>query len=463
MSHLLEVNHLQIELGEKAVVDDISFWIDLGEVVGIVGESGSGKSMTALSLMKLLPEEAIMHGEEILFQGKEKQLVPGEDVAMIFQEPMTSLNPVLTIGRQVSEMLHLHSTLTKHQIEERVKEMFVKTDLPDTEEFLKKYPHELSGGMRQRVMIAMAMICRPKLLIADEPTTALDAEVQEDILQLIQKLSEDFKTAVLFISHDIHLVHRFCHHVLVMNQGKIVEYGESQKVFSHPQEAYTKALLEALPSIEKKQDSKVEEKPVLQVENLTVSYGEQTVLEDINFSLKKGETLGIMGASGCGKSTLSQAVAGLIRTDAGTIRCEGRVGMVFQDPYSSLNPAKKIRFILEEPLRIQKVKKVERQRRIEEIIYEVGLAKEYLERRVSELSGGQRQRVAIACALMSNPEVLILDEPVSALDVTVQDIICRLLIKCKKTFGLSYLFISHDKAVIDMMCDRVLNLERSKQ
>lgn len=459
--NLLEVKKLSVSFDEK-VVEDISFLVKPEEIVGIVGESGSGKSVTALSLMDLLPEGGKSEAESIQWEGEVRNPERGKEISMIFQEPMTSLNPVLTIGFQVKEMLRLHEPISSIEAEKRVEKMFQMVGLERGREFLKKYPHELSGGMRQRVMIAIAMICKPKLLIADEPTTALDTNIQEQVLNLIKKLNQELKTAVLFISHDIKLVHRFCHHVIVMEKGRIVEYGEAKCVFHQPQNPYTQSLLSALPSREKRAASTRGKNTVLEVHGLTASYGKKKVLEGITFSLKEGEILGIMGDSGCGKSTLSQAITGLISSE-GCIRTFGnRIGMVFQDPYSSLNPSKTVEWILQEPLRIQKVGKSERQQRVKEMLSEVGLSEKYGKRKISRLSGGQRQRVAIACALMTYPKILILDEPVSALDVTVQDKICKLLERCKRHFNLSYLFISHDRDVVDMMCDRIIKMEKGR-
>lgn len=456
---LLELENLTVTF-QKRVVDGISFCINSGEIVGIVGESGSGKSMTALSLMGLTPEDAKVSWDKFSFGTAEGKPISGKDIAMIFQEPMTSLNPVLTIGKQVAEMLQIHEHITRREAKEQTLRMLERVGLEGNEEFFYKYPHELSGGMRQRVMIAMAMICKPRLLIADEPTTALDIEVQEQILELILNLNQEMETAVLFISHDIKLVHRFCRKVIVMNKGKIEETGFAEQIFYEPQAEYTKALLDALPSKEKKGRSTSECSDVLKVERLFASYGKKKVLKNITFSLKKGEVLGIVGSSGCGKSTLAQVLAGLKVPDSGKIETLGsRVGMVFQDPYSSLNPCKTVGFLLEEPLRIRKVPKVERKQRVWEMVVWIGLSANYLKRKVDELSGGQRQRVAIGCALMNYPEILILDEPVSALDVTIQDKICKLLNKCKEKYKLSYIFISHDPEIMEMMCDRILRLK----
>ncbi len=462
-ANVLEIKNLSVAFDQKnRIVDGVSFFVRQAEIVGIVGESGSGKTMTALSLLGLLPENGRIEMESMIFDGQERKPIKGKEISIVFQEPMTSLNPVLTIEKQVSEILILHENISKQEILRRIRKMFHHVGLDNTAEFLHKYPHELSGGQRQRVMLAMAMICKPRLLIADEPTTALDSSIQEQILDVIQKLNQEFGVAVLLISHDINLVRRFCDYVLVMENGKIVENGDAKEVFHNPQSPYTKELLKALPSKEKRAETTKGKETVLEAEELSVSYGTKTVVERVSFTLKEGEVLGIMGNSGCGKSTLSQALIGLLPSRGLVRTYHNRIGMVFQDPYGSLNPAKTVEWILEEPLRIQKIKKEERKKRVAEMIQEVGLTEDHLKRKADRLSGGQRQRVAIACALMTYPEILILDEPVSALDVSVQDKICRLLEQCKRRFHLSYLFISHDREVMEMMCDRILIMDDGK-
>ncbi|MDR1700618.1 MAG: ABC transporter ATP-binding protein [Lachnoclostridium sp.] len=460
---VLDLNHLTISIDNKdIVVNDISFYMKPNEIVGIVGESGSGKTMTALSLLGILPENGQASADSLLFNGQERKPIPGKEIAMVFQEPMTALNPVLTIGNQVGEMLALHEKISKEERQKRVREMFAHVGLEDSIAFLRKYPHELSGGMRQRILIAMAMICKPMLLIVDEPTTALDSFTSEQILDLIKKLNLEFKTAVLFISHDIKLVRRFCNYVLVMENGEIIEHGDAEEIFLHPQKQYTKNLLAALPSADRRVKTTKKTKEILEIKELSVSYGEKKVVDSVSFRMIEGEVLGIMGKSGCGKSTLSQAIAGLLPFEGKAERFGNQIGMVFQDPYGSLNPAKTVEWILEEPLRIRHIKKENRKKRVTEILREVGLPAHYRTKKGSQLSGGERQRIAIACALLTEPKILILDEPVSALDVTVQDKICRLLVQCKKRFHLSYLFISHDKDVMEMMCDRILVMQDGK-
>ncbi len=493
--NLLAVKKLSISFPEKnaegvvcqkEVVHQVSFAMESGEILGFVGESGSGKSVTALSLLHLLSEEAKLNADYILFEDKklteateeEWQHIRGNRIAMVFQEPMTSLNPVLTIEKQVEEGLLLHEAAVyrdnKELRRQRVLEVLSEANLKNPEELLSKYPHQLSGGMRQRVMIAMAMLCRPKLLIADEPTTALDAATEEAILALLAYYRKTYGTSILFISHDLSIIRRLCDRVAVLKDGYMVETAETEKLFSDPQNEYTKKLLaSAKENFIKEKNTSTEE--LLRMTNVSVEYREKTffgkekitkAVNDVSFSLYRGEILGLVGESGSGKSTLSKAVTGLLKPSAGTVWLSekgGRPQMVFQDPYGSLNPAKKIGWILEEPLRIQGgFTKKERKRLVIEALKEVELKETYLNRYVRELSGGQRQRVAIAVALMQKPDIVILDEPVSALDVTVQRQILELLYRLRKEHRMSYLFVSHDMNVIRKICDRVMILYKGE-
>lgn len=489
MKELLKVEHLKMaflqKTDQKVIVDDVSFTVNQGEMVGVVGESGSGKSMTALSVMSLLAKEAQILEGTVFFNGKnllkssrsELQEIRGKDIAMVFQEPMTSLNPVLTIGKQLEEVYWIHGR--KAQQKKEILIMLEKAGLHQGEELLKKYPHELSGGMRQRVMIAMAMLLKPKLLIADEPTTALDVTVQTQVLNLIRTLNQEYQTAILLISHDLGVIKTYCSRAIVMCEGKIVEQDTVHNLFYYPKEDYTKRLLEAVPSIHKKaQFGCRQKKPIsskiLQAENLTVSYKEKKglfgrtrtkdIVKDASLFVRKGEIVGIVGESGCGKTTLSKAIAGLADQISGKIeRNEKHVTMVFQDPYSSLNPAKRVGWIMEEPLRIQgKLSKTERKKKVEEMLVQVGLPVEYKERFIRQLSGGQRQRVSIAQALITNAKLIVLDEPVSALDVTIQAQILKLLMELREKYDLSYLFISHDLNVVYQICDRVYIMNRGQ-
>lgn len=484
MKELLKVEQLKItfpnQKGVQTVVEDVSFSINQGEMVGIVGESGSGKSMTALSCMKLLSKEAVVEQGTIRFQGEdilkmpqaELERIRGNEISMVFQEPMTSLNPVLTIGKQLEEVFILHD---KKNNRSALIDMLAQVGLTQGESLLKYYPHQLSGGMRQRVMLAMAMILKPKLLIADEPTTALDVTVQAQILDLIKRLNEEYGTSVLLISHDLGVIKKYCSRAIVMCNGKIVEEDNVHNLFYHPQDSYTKKLLEAVPGRNVKNQFYQEEKVtiqsippnILQVENLSVSYANKKklfgkkessqIVKNASLHVREGEIVGIVGESGSGKTTLSKAIVGLIEQSSGNINIQERwPAMVFQDPYSSLNPSKKVGWILEEPLRIRGgMSKSERTRKIEDMLLQVGLPLEYKNRDIQQLSGGQRQRVSIAAALISNVKFVVLDEPVSALDVTIQAQILKLLLQLRKKYELSYLFISHDLNVVYQFCDRV--------
>ena len=488
---------------EQEVVHGIDLALEKGQIVGLVGESGSGKSVSSLSVMHLLPEGTKITADEMTFDGKsllsmteeEWQALRGDRISMVFQEPMTSLNPVLTIEKQVEEGLLLHEPETykenKELRRERVLEVLAEAGLSNPENLLPKYPHQLSGGMRQRVMIAIAMLNHPELLIADEPTTALDAATQEIILDLLQYYCETYKTAILFISHDLSLVARLCDRVLVLKNGNVVERGTKEEIFKNPQKDYTKRLIAAakgkqLAGVDQKEEtagstlcpntiishtSDLGIVPLLELKNATIQYREKTffgkenvttAVKNVSFELYQGEILGLVGESGSGKSTISKALTGLLSLTKGQLMKKQGIQtprMVFQDPYGSLNPAKKIGWILEEPLKIRGgFTKNERKRLVMEALKEVELEEVHANRYVRELSGGQRQRVAIAAALIQKPEIVILDEPVSALDVTVQGQILELLYRLKEEHGMSYVFVSHDMNVIRRVCDRVIVL-----
>ena len=525
-SPLLNVKKLNIKSngGGDGIVRSLSFSVGAGEIVGIAGESGSGKSMTALSIMGLLPQDMVWDAEEVSLEGErlckkteqEYEKLRGNEIAMIFQEPMTSLNPVQKIGKQVEEPLLLHGAFSKEERKSAALEAMREAGLQNAEELLERYSHELSGGQRQRVMIAMAMIGKPKLLIADEPTTALDAKTEEQILSLLKTLSQTHNMAVLFISHNLHAVRQLCERVLIMKDGELVEEGSTETIFTQPKEDYTKRLLASIPTGEKPEEEKqVRGEMLLEVEHLSVYYrqaigknlmrnffgkkkfktkesedvtpgfGKQPkqqkkpfdfvqkqeniktnrkqVIFDSSFSIYEGEIVGLVGESGNGKTTLIKTIAGFHELYDGVIRWNPKgvkMQMVFQDPYSSLNPAKKIGWLLEEPLRLQtKLKAAERKQQALQMLAEVELPAEYYDRYISELSGGQRQRVAIAVALIQKPQLVLLDEPVSALDVTVQAQILALLLRLQKEHRLTYLFISHDQNVIRRLCDRVLEMQ----
>lgn len=464
---------------DKPVVREVSFSLGQGEILGIVGESGSGKSMTAKAVLGLLPEAARAEGSicfrrkdgaeptELLTAGEAVlRTVRGADIAMVFQEPMTSLNPVKRIEAQMMEVFRVHRFAgSREELRGRLKEALREVELEDAETVLKSYPHELSGGMRQRVMIAMAMLLRPRILLADEPTTALDAETQEEILALLQRLQKEHGMAVILISHNLAVIRRLCGRVLVMEQGRIAEQGSCRQIFTAPRETFTRKLIQAAEGEDfTKRLLLPKERPVvLKANRLHVYYGkrkrwfrplsyEKEVLHGFSLTVRKGDVYGILGRSGTGKSTLARCLCGLLpRQTVGQITVEGRVGMVFQDPYSSLNPQKTVQWLFEEPLRNRGVPKAERKKEALAMLAATGLPEDYATRRITELSGGERQRVAIGIALMARPEILILDEPVSALDVTVQEQILSLLISLHNSWNLTYLLISHDEGVIRRM------------
>lgn len=516
---LIRVEGLKIQFAnEKEVVDGISFEVNQGEILGLVGESGSGKSMTALAILGLLKQEAAVTGGSIWYEDKdllqltkeEARTLKGQEIAMIFQEPMTSLNPVMKIGAQIDEMVLLHQQVTKEVCKKKTLDALEEAGFEDGERIYESYPHQMSGGMRQRVMIAMAMINKPKLLIADEPTTALDVTIQSKILTLIQQLNQKYHTAVILVSHDLGVIKQVCDRAIVMCDGKVVEHGHVNELFTYPKEEYTKRLIAAIPRRKKKisqTSEEVGESPkggialergatledraalvgdktlqgvkkskgcnsVLSVNDLVVSYntdgslfrrfqerdGERSIIHEISLQLGRGEILGIVGESGSGKTTLVKSILGLVKPQSGEVLSYGhKMQMVFQDPYSSLNPTKKVGWLVEEPLRLNtKLSKQERKRLVIQMLKQVGLSADYVQRKPSDLSGGQRQRVAIAMALITKPEIVILDEPVSALDVTVQAQILELLVLLRDQYQLSYIFISHDLNVISQICDRAL-------
>ncbi|HHT96944.1 MAG TPA: ABC transporter ATP-binding protein [Clostridiales bacterium] len=487
---ILEINELSIKVNgdnEQTLVDKLSLSLDEGEILGLVGESGSGKTMTSLSILGLLPEDIKVVAGSIIYNGKdllkekEERLreIKGGEIAMIFQEPMTSLNPVLRLGYQVEEMLRLHKKMTKEEYKSKTIEALQEVGLKNPEEIYCKYPHQISGGMRQRVVIAMAMIAKPKILIADEPTTALDISTQNKILSLLKEINIKHKTSIILISHDLAVVKSICKNVLVLKDGVNIEEGDIKSVFINPKNDYTKSLVKSSvlfnKDIKKIYDKNINN--IIEIKELTVFYNETNksifhnkkkvkVVDKVSFNIKEGEVFGIVGESGCGKSTLAKAIVGLNNNIEGEINLKGdmyteegyivRPQMVFQDPYSSLNPSKKVRWIIEESVRNKtKIKKTEREDLVRKTIKLVGLEEKYLSRYISQLSGGQRQRVAIATALILNPKLIILDEAVSSLDSTIQMQILELLKKLKEDLGLSYLFISHDLNVIKTICDRV--------
>jgi len=524
MTRLLEVENLTVRFGASDPVRRLSFSVDSGETVAVVGESGSGKSLTALALMRLLPRNATVPSGRINFEGRDLlklserdiRKVRGRDIAMIFQEPMTSLNPVATIGSQIAEVLHLHERLSRKAARARAIALLELVKIPEADKRVDDFPHQLSGGQRQRVMIAMAVACKPKLLVADEPTTALDATIQAQILELLDELRTKLSMGLLLITHDLGVVSRWSDRVVVMYHGDKLEELPTEELHSPDRHPYTRGLAQAsirledgvhytastLSEIRVVRDGdglndyqirqpvarvlpqvRSEDQPILSVEGLSVTYrtrrGINRALDNATLTLAKGETLGIVGESGSGKSTLSKAIMQLVKADEGSIRFDGeeisRLGpnamqpvrrnlqMIFQDPFGSLNPRKSIRAILEAPLIVHGMRDArERRRRIDETLEHVRLPLSAGDRHPHEFSGGQRQRIGIARALILRPSLVICDEPVSALDVSIQAQILNLLVDLKRELGLSYLFISHDLAVVQYISDRVIVMKDAR-
>ena len=566
---MIRIENLSVAFDGPEVVKNVTLELRDGEILGVVGESGCGKSVTALTLMGLVSETARVTSGRILFDdvtlleaGKPRDKVlyrsyQGDQMSMIFQEPMTSLNPTQRVGRQVDEVLRLHTKLTPDERKEKVLESFQAVGLKEGDKVYSSYPHQLSGGMRQRVMIAMAVILKPRLLVADEPTTALDVTIQNQIIALLREINEKQKNAMLFITHDLNLARKLCHRVAVMKDGCVVEQGETEQIFENPAQDYTRKLIEAVPSRVKKhkalnlatgidepvmtsgatnishrgvliaenhavteaaplETAKPEAPksetaqseaanseaakpeianseamqsastqpvltqpasiaPVVQVRDLSVYYQDGSnslfgrkrrncVVKGADFALYPGESLGLVGESGCGKTTLSKAMLGMIRDIEGqVVHNTVRPQMIFQDPYSSLNPTKTVGWLLQEPLRARGaidaslvMSKADMEAAAYDMLHRVGMKDQYFHRKPSQLSGGQRQRVSIAQALITNPGFIIADEPVSALDVTIQAQIMELMQKLQQEMKLAYLFISHDINVVYKMCDRIM-------
>jgi microcin C transport system ATP-binding protein len=501
---LLSIEHLSISFGDKQCVRELTLAVARGERVALVGESGSGKSLTALSILRLLPQATtsgriVFEGENLLAKTEQQMRgIRGADIAMVFQEPMTALNPLYTVGKQIAESLRLHEGLRPNAARARGIELLRRTGIPEPERRIDSYPHQLSGGQRQRAMIAMALACRPRLLLADEPTTALDVTVRQQIVDLLIDLQEQEAAergmAVLLITHDLNLVRRFAQRVAVMEKGVLVETNTTEALFANPQHPYTKRLLDSEPH-RCVDPVPAESKNVLEIRGLAVDYRTSAkgvrglfgsakfrALHDVDLTLRRSETVGIVGESGSGKSTLASTVLGLQRAVAGEIRIGGRplasyrsssaqwcalcarMQVVFQDPFGSLSPRMTIEQIVGEGLRVHKPKLSanERSERVTELLEEVGLPADALLRYPHEFSGGQRQRIAIARALAVEPELLVLDEPTSALDVSVQQQVLALLTRLQKKYGLSYLFITHDLAVMRAMAHRVVVMKSGR-
>lgn len=549
---LLEVKNLVTQFRSEdefvKAVDDISFTLHQGETVGIVGESGSGKSVTSLSIMQLIPNPpGKITGGEIIYHTKNNQTVDlvkidkenmrhyrGNEIAMIFQEPMTSLNPVITCGNQVLESILLHQKISKQQAKEKVIQLFNEVQLPTPERIYNSYPHQLSGGQKQRVMIAMAMSCNPNVLIADEPTTALDVTVQKTILELMQKLQAQHNMGILFITHDLGVIAELADSVVVMYKGKIVEKGPVLQIFSQPQHPYTKSLLACRPPLDKRLkrlpvvsdfmirteegeivelDSNIKDTinsviitpqereqqhkelyqrdKILEIQNVKTWFPSKKTIfgkvleytkavDDVSFDVYEGETLGLVGESGCGKTTLGRTILKLVDAHDGKIfykrqellrmkevdfrELRKNMQIIFQDPYSSLNPRITIGDAIMEPMQVHQLynSTKERKEKVYELLKKVGLEEKHFNRYPHEFSGGQRQRVCIARALGLNPQFIICDESVSALDVSVQAQVLNLLNELKKEFKFTYIFISHDLSVVKFMSDRMVVMQKGK-
>lgn len=528
---LLNIEHLSIdfknEKSYKTIIKNISYQVYKNEIVGIVGESGSGKSVSSLAILGLLPKRiskitsgSITFNNQDLTQlnSKQFQTIRGQKIAMIFQEPMSSLNPSMTCGKQVEEILFQHTTLTKKQVKAETFFLLEKVKLPNPERVYKAYPHEISGGQKQRVMIAMAIACKPQLLIADEPTTALDVTVQKEIISLLKALQAETKMSIIFITHDLSLISEIANRVLVMYKGEIVEQNTVDTIFKHPEHSYTKALITSRPSLHvrlktlptitdvlnntvsktiitndmrKVQHEKIYSKPpLLQVINLEKEYLSKSgffakaetfkAVNNVSFNVYEGETLGLVGESGCGKSTLGNAILLLDKATKGQILYKGQdithltkaetiairkdIQIIFQDPYASLNPRITIGNAIMEPMKVHKLyaSEIERRDKTLEILNRVGLDDTAFNRYPHEFSGGQRQRIGIARTIALQPKLIVCDESVSALDISVQAQVLNLLNELKDNFGFTYIFISHDLAVVKYMSDQLLVMSQGQ-
>ncbi|WP_232667708.1 ABC transporter ATP-binding protein [Pseudonocardia sp. TRM90224] len=487
MTPVVEFRNLSVRFGDTEAVSDVSFAVEPGEIVAIVGESGSGKSVSALTTLGLLPSTAkvsgaVSHAGVPITSMTPAQLrdLRGNGIAMVFQEPMTALNPLLTIGTQVAEGLRLHRGISRAEAAREALRLLELVGIPEPERRVHQYPHELSGGQRQRVVIAMAVSCDPEVIVADEPTTALDVTVQAEILALLRRLRDELGTAIVLITHSMGVVAELADRVIVMYRGEVVEDGDVFELFEHPRHAYTRSLLDAVPRFTKdvRPGPAAGEGPAaLQLDGVVVDFGRFRAVEGVTLEVAPGEILGLVGESGSGKTTIGRVAVGLVRPSAGSVRLFGtelnglrgaalrttraRAAMVFQDPASSLDPRMTVGDTIAEPMVLQKVgDRLLRQRRAAELVDAVALPSDALSRYPHELSGGQRQRVSIARALALDPGLLIADEPTSALDVSVQATVLELLRSLQRELGFSCLFISHDLAVVDALADRVAVMHR---
>ena len=528
---ILSVHNLRVAFksntGLNEVLHGLSYDLSPNEILGIVGESGSGKSVGSLAIMGLLPpKKSVISSGEIVFKSedilqytqKELEALRGQKIAMIFQEPMSALNPSMCCGTQVEEILLQHTSISKKAAKDEVIRLFGDVKIPTPNETFKKYPHEISGGQQQRVMIAMAIACKPDILIADEPTTALDVTVQKDIIALLKSLQKESKMSVIFISHDLSLVSEIADRILVMYKGDIVESGDTKSIFKTPKEDYTKALIGARPTLKsrlkqlptisdflsnsisktvisknqraKKHKEIYSQTPLLEVINLEKAYfskasffGTRTAfkaVDAVSFKVYSGETMGLVGESGCGKSTLGKAILQLDKATAGTLKYKGNditnlnkkelrslrkeIQIIFQDPYASLNPRLTVGKAIMEPMKVHKLFRSDTERKAKtiEILEKVGLEASHFDRYPHEFSGGQRQRIGIARTIAVEPKLIICDESVSALDISVQAQVLNLLNTLKEDYGFTYIFISHDLAVVKFMSDQLMVMNRGK-
>ena len=523
---MLQVKNLEISFkNASSIIKNISFNLHQNKILGLVGESGSGKSITSLAILGLLPKSVNVKGQ-ILFEEQDLlayssdqfQKIRGSKIAMIFQEPMSSLNPTLTCGIQVAEILQQHTNLSSEEIKKEVINLFNKVKLPRAESIYNSYPHQISGGQKQRVMIAMAIACKPKLLIADEPTTALDVTVQKEIISLLKELQQEYKMSIIFISHDLALVSEIADNVAVMHKGKITEQGLADEIFLNPKENYTKALISSKPNIKKRfkilptvtdfikntvnktiytddERTKFHQKiyknlPLLEVKNLSKNFitnaswfHKPTIIKAVNnvsFKIYEGETLGLVGESGCGKTTLSRTILQLESATSGEIIYKGKditklsrsdfknlrkdIQIIFQDPFSSLNPRITVGNAILEPMKVHNILNSlkERKEYVLQLLEKVGLEPEHFDRYPHEFSGGQRQRIGIARTIALQPKLIICDESVSALDVSVQAQVLNLLNQLKAEFNFTYIFISHDLSVVKYMADQLVVMNKGK-
>ncbi|MFL0133622.1 ABC transporter ATP-binding protein [Tenacibaculum maritimum] len=522
---MLEIQQLNISFKNNIVIENLSFSIEKKQIIGMVGESGSGKSISSLAIMGLLPKNASLNGK-ILFNNnnltsytnKQFQKIRGNEISMIFQEPMSSLNPTLTCGYQVSEVLKLHSNLSSTEIKEEVLSIFEKVKLPNPKQIYSSYPHQISGGQKQRVMIAIAIACKPKLLIADEPTTALDVTVQKEIIKLLKEIQQESEMSILFISHDLALVSEIADKIVVMYKGKVVEKGTKKDVFVYPKKDYTKALINSKPKLSARlkklptvfdfmnnnvdlsiysQESRAvfhkklyNQPPLLEIIHLNKQFISNSsffrtpkithAVNDVSFKIYEGETLGLVGESGCGKTTLGRTILQLEKPTSGQIIYKGKdilklkkreiqnlrkeIQIIFQDPFSSLNPRITIGEAILEPMRVHRIlpSKTTRKEYVIKLLKKVGLSENHFHRYPHEFSGGQRQRIGIARTIALQPKLIVCDESVSALDVSVQAQVLNLLNHLKSEFNFTYIFISHDLSVVKYMADQLVVMNKGK-